>query len=353
MEGEINFAEAFKKAEVEEKERKEEKKRTFASDIIGQVEDEEKKSFIFAKDEIKDKNKDSKKEKEVSKEVKVDKSTIFCSNNKSLDNKEKIKGKNDKKIESYEKNPYEKEAKKKKSQVLHKEFTIKPIQILKLFSFLFIISGIFLLGHYSDNIFDSLSYTGAAVNEIIPEDSAILEDDGLDQIEIVEPEIIEEEEIPIGEEIIDPLPTQEVIEEVIEVVEETPVEEEEEAIITEYTSVTISLNGIETDWHETWGKITDISYTIINGEVGKIKPEYFIMRVQGYDDIEKRITLPLAAKNINSGQIYSSSIIVPNGFAYNPTTLGDLSSVPIGVIAYDANDKVIGGDTVMFSLQEN
>ncbi len=133
----------------------------------------------------------------------------------------------------------------------------------------------------------------------------------------------------------------------------TEVEQEasEEMVITKYTKVAVSLNGVQKDWKESWGKITQIEFTIKNNEAGIIKPSYFKMIVEGYDDLEKSIPLSSAIKEIKAGASVSGAAIVPKGFAYSRVTAGPLENVRINLILYDAEEKAMGSFSKEFNLQ--
>jgi len=121
--------------------------------------------------------------------------------------------------------------------------------------------------------------------------------------------------------------------------EETETTEVDEPIITKYSSVTLEINTFIKEWHETWGKITKMEYTITNNEEGTIKPDYIIMTLEGYPDWEKKIILPANSKLIKSHQSLSTSVVVPQGYAYNPINCGDVTSVDITLTLYDATGK--------------
>ncbi|MDO8656860.1 MAG: hypothetical protein Q7K45_06490, partial [Nanoarchaeota archaeon] len=141
-------------------------------------------------------------------------------------------------------------------------------------------------------------------------------------------------------------------------VEETPVantttEENttvEEPIITTYTKVAVAINDVDFDWKETWGKITKVDYTIKNTETGTIKPDHLGMLVEGYDDFEKKIPLPLSSKTIKAGESASSKVQVPMGFSYSPVTAGDLTTVEITFTLYDADNKVMTSFKTAYNL---
>ena len=129
-----------------------------------------------------------------------------------------------------------------------------------------------------------------------------------------------------------------------ETAEETPeaiaeVAEEGEPIITSYNKVALSLGEVSVDWKETWGKIKSFQYTIKNNEAGTIEPDHFVMMVEGYDDLEKIVPLPKSSKSLKAGVTASSYSTVPNGFSYSELSAGDLSSVDVTIIMYDASGK--------------
>jgi hypothetical protein len=110
----------------------------------------------------------------------------------------------------------------------------------------------------------------------------------------------------------------------------------EEKIITSYSKVALAIESIHKDWKGTWGKITQLQYTIKNNEEGTVKPAYFIMTVEGYDDIAKTINIPLIIK---AGQSYTGNVNIPQGFAYNAVTAGNLANVRVTLVMFDASDK--------------
>ena len=128
-------------------------------------------------------------------------------------------------------------------------------------------------------------------------------------------------------------------------VAEPAAEPVEEPIITTYSKVSLSLSGINIEWKETYGKMTKISYKIVNKEAGTVQPSYFIMLVEGYDTgedkIEKRIDLPKNSQSIKSMKAVSSVATIENGFSYSVLETGDLASVQITLQLYDAAGVLI------------
>ncbi len=125
----------------------------------------------------------------------------------------------------------------------------------------------------------------------------------------------------------------------------------EEAIITTYTKVALAINDVDIEWKETWGKITKVDYTIKNKEDGTIKVDHLGMLVEGYDDFEKKIPLPLSSKTIKAGETASSKVMVPQGFSYSEVTAGDLSAVEITFTLYDADNKAITSFKTAYNLK--
>ncbi len=121
-------------------------------------------------------------------------------------------------------------------------------------------------------------------------------------------------------------------------------------IITKYAKVALATTDVTLDWRETWGKIMQLAFTIKNNEDGTIKPAYFIMNVEGYNDFDKKIDLPSAAQTVKAGEKLEAKVNVPGGFAYSPVTAGDLNSVKVSVTMYDSKDTVITAYEREFNL---
>lgn len=127
--------------------------------------------------------------------------------------------------------------------------------------------------------------------------------------------------------------------------------EPEEPVITTYTKVAVAINDVDFDWKETWGKITKVDYTIKNTEAGTIKADHLGMLVEGYDDFEKKIPLPLSSKTVKAGQTASSKVQVPQGFSYSEVTAGDLTEVVITFTLYDADNKIMASFKTAYNLK--
>lgn len=118
-------------------------------------------------------------------------------------------------------------------------------------------------------------------------------------------------------------------------------EEVEEPVITSYKKVALAVKTVEIDWKGSWGKITHLDYTLKNNEEGTIKPDYFIMVVEGYDDFEKKVPLPPSSQKIKSKTTISSTATIPQGFAYSELTAGDLTVIDITFSLYDGSDRLM------------
>ncbi len=123
------------------------------------------------------------------------------------------------------------------------------------------------------------------------------------------------------------------------------------SLVTDYRKVALSLNDVTVDWHDTWGKITQLKYTIKNNEEGYIKPDHFIMLVEGYDDLDKKISLSLTPKYINPGETKTGVVTVPGGFSYSRVSAGELTAVRITITMHDMSDKVMAPFMGEFNLQ--
>ncbi|MBI2666305.1 hypothetical protein HYX13_01705 [Candidatus Woesearchaeota archaeon] len=123
-------------------------------------------------------------------------------------------------------------------------------------------------------------------------------------------------------------------------------------VITTYTGkAALAIESVKTAWKETYGKITDIEYTLKNNEAGTVKPAYFYLMVEGYDDYEKKVPLPVSKQSIAAGEIQKYLAKVPNGFAYNKATVPDLSNVLITLVLYDESGKQITTATKRVALE--
>lgn len=126
--------------------------------------------------------------------------------------------------------------------------------------------------------------------------------------------------------------------------------EEEENIITNYNRVSVALKDVKVDWKGTWGRIAKLVYVIKNSEEGIVKPDHFLLMVEGYDDFEKKVPLPPGSKKLKAKVTASSTATVPNGFAYSEITAGDLSDVRVTLQLYDAAGKLMTTVTKGFDL---
>ncbi|MDP3733805.1 MAG: hypothetical protein Q8R37_01120 [Nanoarchaeota archaeon] len=211
----------------------------------------------------------------------------------------------------------------------------------KMFKGLFVIVllvGVFFLGRLSANNFEltGLATQDVAVEEA-PEEPAP-EEAAVEEVAVEVPEEVIEESQPLAEE------------ETVAAPEEVAVADE--PIITTYSKVSVVINKVDRNWMDDWGKIIGLSYTINNGEEGTIKPGSFKMSVEGYTDesSQKIIPLAIAQQTITSGQKVSASVEVPNGYAYNPKTAGNLKNVRISIIMFDLDGKPMASYSNEFDL---
>ena len=123
-------------------------------------------------------------------------------------------------------------------------------------------------------------------------------------------------------------------------------------VVTTYTGKTaLAIESVKTAWKETYGKITDIEYTLKNNEAGTVKPAYFHLLVEGYDDFEKKLPLPVSKQSIASGETQKYTVKVPYGFAYNKASIPDISNVLITLVLYDEAGKSIASATKKVALE--
>ena len=123
-------------------------------------------------------------------------------------------------------------------------------------------------------------------------------------------------------------------------------------VVTTYTGKTaLAIESVKTAWKETYGKITDIEYTLKNNEAGTVKPAYFHLLVEGYDDFEKKVPLPVSKQSIAVGETQKYTVKVPYGFAYNKASVPDISNVLITLVLYDEAGKSITSATKKVALE--
>ncbi|MBR9683211.1 hypothetical protein GOV03_01605 [Candidatus Woesearchaeota archaeon] len=244
------------------------------------------------------------------------------------------------------------ESKKKQSHFMSKEIDIdikiNPKKILKGALIIVLFSFIFFLGRWSD-----VECTSCVAEDLVAEEaqssgwSSFLS--SFTGFFVADTEELIAEEIPVEEEVPEE-PVEEVEEEIL--VEEV-VEEVEEEIITDYSKVSFAISAVKVEWHDTWGKVTDLVYTIKNSEEGTIKPDHFMMMVEGYTDesSKKDVPLPLPSQTVRSKTSVSSSTQVPGGFNYHSKTAGNLDDVEIRFIMFDFDDKPIASYRKTFNLE--
>ncbi len=109
----------------------------------------------------------------------------------------------------------------------------------------------------------------------------------------------------------------------------------------DYSQVKLALLDVDTEWKDTYGKITGFEYEVKNEGASTIKPAYFHFSVEGYNDYEKKVPVTPNLKTIFPRSTTRSLIDVPYGFAYNKAALPDPSNVKVTIVLFDENGRVI------------
>jgi len=119
--------------------------------------------------------------------------------------------------------------------------------------------------------------------------------------------------------------------------------------------VSFVIKSVKVDWKETWGKITQLDYTIKNNEEGTVKPDHFTMMVEGYADEASKRNVPVSidSQDIKSKTSAISSAIVPGGFNYHSKTTGNLDDVEIRFILMDFEGKPMASFRKAFNLDRS
>lgn len=124
----------------------------------------------------------------------------------------------------------------------------------------------------------------------------------------------------------------------------------DETIVTSYANVALAVDEMYKSWKGTWGRMTGFSYSIKNNEAGTILPDHFVMKVKGYDDIEKTFDVPYTSQKVKAGQVLEDEAAISGGFAYSPITIKDLTAVQVSLYLYDSAGKVIAYTVQPFDL---
>lgn len=127
----------------------------------------------------------------------------------------------------------------------------------------------------------------------------------------------------------------------------------DENVVNTYNNVELTLDDMVYTWDAEGasGKITAIAYSLINGESGTIKPRYFILTMDKYEDKERKTTLDTKSRSVAAGETSKRKAEVANGFSYAKSQLGDMSAVAITVQFFDAGDKLVASKTGNFKLE--
>jgi len=234
-----------------------------------------------------------------------------------------------------------------KKKMLDKEMSIKinPRGFLKFCAIMVVLMLVFFAGRFSTGTIEISEDNGSwltgfgswltgSFSGVDSVDAITKDTETVEKVNADEPVIKEEPKV---------IPTE------VPKVKETS--DEPEIIITKYAGSQLILNNVKVDWKDTWGKIIQLDYTIINGEDGTIKPSYIGFKVEGYGEFEKKMPLPTSGKTVKKDQRFEAITNVPKGFAYKESTTGDLGSVNVIANLYDANDNVIGTSISDFSLK--
>lgn len=234
------------------------------------------------------------------------------------------------------------------------QISLNPMKIVKVIAIILLLVGVFYLGRVTAVGVegDGISGFATGVSALFADDEAPAEEEVEVEAEVEEivEEVTEEEAPPAEEE------QEEVVEEEAE--SDEPVVEEEkelppEVIITNYNNVAVSLDDVQIDWKGTWGKITEVVFSIKNNERGTIQPDYIKVHIQGYDEkgARKADIHPLA-KSIRSGQkLTQIRTRLSSPYSYSETVVGDLMGVPVVIFLYDAGDNLIMSATSSMNLQ--
>ncbi|MBI4152001.1 hypothetical protein HY496_03450 [Candidatus Woesearchaeota archaeon] len=213
-------------------------------------------------------------------------------------------------------------------------FTIRPGKVIKFFLMVLLLAGVFFTGRWSVDGSDIFSFSSSAPTAaVVSEKTAKTEAPAADTTAVEE----KKEEVPVEKPAVE--------------ASAGSASDVPETIITKYTKVALAVPSVKKEWFGDWGKIMQLSITVKNNEDGTVKPAYIIMNVEGYDDFDKKISLPVAAQTVKAGQKLEATVNVPSGFAYSAVTAGNLDTVHITTQLFDAKDVLITAFESDFNLQ--
>jgi hypothetical protein len=229
----------------------------------------------------------------------------------------------------------------RKDKFYNKEVSIKLNlrSISKVGLIVIVLLGVFMLGRFSADT-DFMSGVGLS--------GALTADVTTPEVKAEPTKVVEETKPTVTEPVKKDVPIEKPKETEVKATEKIV---EKEEIVTEYNNVEFTLENVEFDWMDTWGKMTGLELTIINNEDGTIQPDELWMSVKGYDDFEKEVMLPLDFTNIPAGKGYSSILPIKGGFAYSKADAGDLSNVQISLRLLDKKGNVVISEVETVNIQ--
>lgn len=144
-----------------------------------------------------------------------------------------------------------------------------------------------------------------------------------------------------------------------ELAAEVPTEAVEvpEPVITAYSKVAVAITGLKHEFpnpeDHNYVRLTNFNYVIKNNEAGTIKPSYFILTVEGYNEEgdRKQITLTTEQKTVKMEKNQEGNIQIPHGFAVNSATAGSLENVRISIVLFDLDEKTMASFSKEFNLK--
>lgn len=211
-----------------------------------------------------------------------------------------------------------------KKSLLHQEvhITLNAGKLVKVLFFIALFSLVFYAGRLSVLGFGAESVSGSATVAVAaeePDDELAAEETAPAEETTTSPTDAEEEDAPA----------------------EQPADAADETIVTSYSSIGLAINKVKTEWKETYGRIIELDYTVMNREDGTIKPAYFMMTVEGYD-FEKKLLLAKNSQSISAKSKLTTQLRLPSpGYTYSSEVSGDLHDVTILLSLYDASGALM------------
>lgn len=222
-------------------------------------------------------------------------------------------------------------------------FTVKPKKAIHLLLVLLLLTVVFLAGRFTAPMDDGqMLITGLFVHE----GTAAEPEEGVTEAEVeeisAEPEV-KETAAKVPAEAAPPA------EPVKEVVKEEP--QKDEPVVTTYAHVNVALEKVYVDWHDGWGKIKGVEFSLLNNEAGTVKPNYIEISLPDYEDRIKQSEMKDTQMTVTSGETLLADVAIDGGYSYSNTVV-DTQNAMFTLAVFDAQGNLMASLHQAVNLEE-